>query len=365
MNPIRVLIVDDSAVIRTIYTKILSSDPEIQVVGTAPDPYVAREKIVSLSPDVLTLDIEMPRMDGLTFLEALMKHHPIRTLVISSLSTQNSQTALRALEIGAIEVMAKPAIDVTQSLEALRNELISAVKGVAKARLPAAKTPAVGGPVRAPVAANTNRALNKTTHQILAIASSTGGTEALKAVLPHLPSDLPGTVIVQHMPPVFTKAFADALNKLCPFEVREAQDGDRVMPGLALLAPGNFHMELTRSGADYRIRLHQEPPMHGVRPAADFLMKTVAKYAGKNAIGLVLTGMGRDGAKGLAEMKQAGSYNIAQDESSCVVFGMPKEAIAAGAIDRILPLDQIAGELMDQFEQRSVIDSGVKNLSRV
>lgn len=301
----------------------------------------------------MTLDIEMPRMDGLTFLEAVMKHFPVRTLVISSLSTANSETALRALEIGAVDVMAKPAIDVSKSIEGLRNELIAAVKNVARARLPSIATKIASTQVKHLVTTRP-RALAQTTHQILAIASSTGGTEALKRVLPRLPADIPGTVIVQHMPPVFTKTFADALNKICPFEVREAADGDRVLPGLALLAPGNFHMEIIRSGGFYSVRLHQQPTVHGVRPAADYLMSSVAKYAGRNAIGLVLTGMGKDGAKGLLEMRQAGSFNIAQDEASCVVFGMPREAIAQGGVDKVLPLDAIADELCRQFEGRAV-----------
>jgi two-component system chemotaxis response regulator CheB len=373
---IRVFIVDDSSVIRNMYSKIFSSDPELEVVGTAPDPYVAREHIVKLRPDVMTLDIEMPRMDGLSFLEAVMKHFPIRTLVISSLSTRNSQLALRALEVGAIEVMAKPAIDVSKSLQSISQDLIRAVKNVARASLQAKRPAAVGsvdghrtlGSVgggastiatasanaTAALTANAMTSLSQTTHQILAIASSTGGTEALKEVLPYLPPDLPGTLIVQHMPPVFTKVFAEALAKRCPFEVREASDGDRVLPGLVLLAPGNFHMELTRSGAYYYVKLHQQPQLHGVRPAADYLMTSVAKYAGSNAIGVVLTGMGKDGAKGLKDMKDTGATTIAQDEKSCVVFGMPKEAIAVGGVEKVLPLDQIAGELIRQFKRRAV-----------
>jgi two-component system chemotaxis response regulator CheB len=367
---IKVLIVDDSSIIRNMYTKILSGDPEIEVVGTAIDPYVAREKLVELKPDVMTLDIEMPRMDGLTFLEAVMKHMPIRTIVISSLSTKNSELALRALELGAIDVMTKPSLDVSNTLEMLRAEVVARVKAVAKARLgikinsgAAAKLAVVSGAAGAdvnrggtPSAAKPgmSNALSKTTHQILAIASSTGGTEALKAVLPYLPADIPGTLIVQHMPPVFTNSFANALQKLCRFEVREAKDGDRVHPGLALIAPGNFHMELVRSGAYYYAKLHQEPQMHGVRPAADYLMKTVAKYAGKNALGVVLTGMGKDGAAGLLAMRQAGAYTIAQNEETSVVFGMPKEAIECGGAEKVLPLDVIANDLAIQFKSRAV-----------
>jgi len=365
---IRVLIVDDSSIVRTLLTKLLSADPGIEVVGTAPDPYFARDKLIELKPDVMTLDIEMPRMDGVTFLEKVMQHFPVRTIIISSLSLKGSELALRALEAGAVDVMTKPAIDVSQSLLALGEEIRQRVKVAANVnldRLIERKNnvrPAETSTVKAQSSAVralgqlpshvTGQALSRTTHQILAIASSTGGTEALKELLPKLPSDLPGTVIVQHMPPVFTKTFADSLQKICPFEVKEAENGDRVIPGRALLAPGNFHMELTRSGAFYYVRLHQEPSLHGVRPAADYLMKSVAKVAGNNAIGVVLTGMGKDGAEGLLSMKQAGSYNIAQDENSCVVFGMPKVAIDLGAIHIVSPLNKISALLFEQFRVR-------------
>lgn len=349
---IRVLIVDDSSVIRTLLNKVLSSDPEIEVVGMAPDPYFARDKLIELKPDVMTLDIEMPKMDGITFLGKVMQHFPVRTMIFSSLSTKNSVMALKAIEAGAIDVMAKPAIDVTKGLSTLSEEIVKRVKIVARANLTTTK--------RAihPEIANKSKlsatALQKTTHQIIAIASSTGGTEALKEVLPYLPEDLPGTVIVQHMPPVFTKTYAESLNKICPFEVKEAEHGDRVIPGRVLLAPGNFHMELTRSGAYYSVILHQQEMIHGVRPAADYLMKSVAKYAGANAVGVILTGMGKDGADGLLTMKNAGSYNIAQDESTCVVYGMPKAAIDIGAANKILPLDKIAAEIISQIKVRAV-----------
>lgn len=352
---IRVLVVDDSAVLRKMLTKILESDPGIEVVATAPDPFIARDKLVELKPDVMTLDVEMPKMDGITFLEKVMEHFPTRTLLFSSLSSKGSETALRALEVGAVDVMGKPAMDVQNGLMSLANELIERVKAVASARLPLS-----GGPRKTigsqPIVKKSSNvgAMVKTTHSILAIASSTGGTEALKRVLPLLPADIPGTVIVQHMPPVFTKAFAQALNNICPFEVREAADGDRIYPGQVLLAPGNFHMEVARSGANYYVRLHQDPLLHGVRPAADFLMKSVAQYAGSNAVGVVLTGMGKDGAEGLLHMKKAGAFNIAQDEATCAVFGMPKVAIELKAIDKILPLDEIAKEVIRQFQIRAV-----------
>ena len=339
-NKIRVLIVDDSAVMRRILTELLGRDPEIEIVGTAIDPIVARDKLVQLRPDVMTLDIEMPRMDGITFLEKVMQHMPTRTLIISSLSTAGSSSSLRALEVGAVDVMAKPKIDVASNLEEMGREVIERVKAVAASRLGALKRPtsdALAAPKR-----SAPRALAETTHKILALAASTGGTEALKAVLSELPPNLPGTVIVQHMPPIFTRTFAESLNRLCPFEVREAKDGDRVLPGLALLAPGNFHMELTRSGAFYYVKLHQAPELHGVRPAADYLLKSVAEAAGRNAIGVVLTGMGRDGATGLLAMRNAGAATFAQDEATSVVYGMPKIAVEIGAVQKTLPLDQIA-----------------------
>jgi two-component system chemotaxis response regulator CheB len=353
---IRVLIVDDSSIIRSLLTKLLSADPEIEVVGTAPDPYVAREKLVALKPDVMTLDVEMPKMDGITFLSKVMQHFPTRTIILSSLSTHGSETALRALELGAIDVMAKPAIDVKQSMHEMGLDIVARVKAAASARF---RTSLGSSAIKnlqrpAPISRGGNDALAKTTHQILAIASSTGGTEALKEILPYLPSDLPGTVIVQHMPPVFTKTYADHLQRLCPFEVKEAVDGDRVLPGRVLIAPGNFHMELGKSGAYYHVKLHQEPLLHGVRPAADYLMKSVAKYAGNNAIGLILTGMGKDGAEGLRVMREAGSFNIAQSEDTCVVYGMPKVAVDCGAIHQSVALEDIAKTLIYQFKKRAV-----------
>jgi two-component system chemotaxis response regulator CheB len=353
MSKIRCLIVDDSAVIRSILQRMLNSDPEIEVVASASDPYVAREKLVELKPDVMTLDIEMPRMDGLTFLEKVMVAMPTRTLIISSLAKQQSEMALRALEAGAIDVLAKPALDVKESLQGMRDELVSRVKAVARAQL---QKPIQLTQARSKAPLNT-RAPGQTTHQILAIAASTGGTEALKVLLSGLPPDIPGTLIVQHMPPVFTRTFAANLNRICSFEVKEAEEGDRVKPGLVLIAPGNFHMELTRSGAYYYVKLNQDAPQHGVRPAADVLMRSAARYAGKNAIGVVLTGMGRDGALGLLEMRRAGAYNIAQDEATSVVYGMPKMALESGGVDKVLPLIDIAPHLIREFQKRDVAAS--------
>ncbi|MBV2169096.1 MAG: chemotaxis response regulator protein-glutamate methylesterase [Bdellovibrio sp.] len=347
---IRVLIVDDSAVIRKLLEKIFSSSPDMEVVGTASDPYIARDKLVALKPDVMTLDVEMPRMDGISFLEKVMQHFPTRTIIFSSLAKTGSETYLRALEAGAIEIMEKPSIDVSQGLESLSQTILEKVRVVAKARInPIKKVVSPSGPV----AKSTPTSLARTTHQLIAVASSTGGTEALKVFLSGMPADIPGTLVVQHMPPGFTKSFADNLNNMFPFEVKEAVDGDQVVPGRVLIAPGNYHMEITRSGAFYYVKLHQGPALHSVRPAADYLMKSVAKFVGKNALGVVLTGMGKDGAEGLLEMKNAGAYTVAQNEETCVVYGMPAAAVALGAADKVLPLDKIAGDLLHQVQVRN------------
>lgn len=348
MSKIRVLIVDDSAVIRKLLEKIFSTASDIEVIGTATDPYIARDKLVSLKPDVMTLDVEMPRMDGISFLEKVMQHFPTRTLIFSSLAKSGSETYFRALEAGAIDIMEKPSIDVSQSLEALGKAIVDRVRLVAKAKL----VPKSPKPQAAQSAKPKVTSLARTTHQLIAVASSTGGTEALKVFLQGMPANIPGTLVVQHMPPGFTKSFADNLNKMFPFEVKEAEEGDQVVPGRVLIAPGNFHMEITRSGAFYYVKLHQEAPLHSVRPAADYMMKSVAKYVGKNALGVVLTGMGRDGAEGLLEMHKAGAYTAAQNEETCVVYGMPAAAVALGAADVILPLDEIAPALLRQLEVR-------------
>jgi two-component system chemotaxis response regulator CheB len=353
-NKIRVLVVDDSAVIRKLLTRILTTS-EIEVVGTAIDPYQARDKLVELKPDVMTLDIEMPKMDGISFLEKVMKHFPVRTLIVSSLAREGSETALRGLEVGAVDIIEKPSLDVTNSMEEMAKEIQARVKAVALARMP------VPGDFISSKPQQTSKknplpnsaALHKTTHQVIAIASSTGGTEALKVVLKEFPPDIPATVIVQHMPAGYTEQYANNLNTLFPFEVREAKDGDKLVPGLVLIAPGNFHMEIVRSGGYYLVKIHQEPAMHGVRPAADYLMKSVAKYAGSNAVGVVLTGMGKDGASGLLEMKKMGATTFAQDEASCVVFGMPQAAINIGAIDKVLPLNRIGKFVVEQIKKQS------------
>jgi two-component system chemotaxis response regulator CheB len=350
MSKIKVLIVDDSAVIRKLLEKFFSAAPDIEVVGTAADPYIARDKLVQLKPDVMTLDVEMPRMDGISFLEKVMQHMPTRTIIFSSLAKAGSDTYFRALEAGAIEILEKPSLDVTKSMESVSQEIIEKVRAVAKARLGVVRK----SPIAAPSLAERAKAssLARTTHQLIAVASSTGGTEALKVFLSGMPANIPGTLIVQHMPPGFTKSFADNLNKLFPFEVKEAQEGDQVVPGRVLIAPGNFHMELYRNGAYYHVKLHQEAPLHSVRPAADYMMKSVAKFVGKNACGVVLTGMGKDGAEGLLEMKKAGAYCVAQNEETCVVYGMPQVAFNIGATDKVLPLDKIAGDLLAKIHMK-------------
>ena len=340
VNRIKVLIVDDSAVVRKIFSEELSKFPDIEIVGTAPDPYVARDKIVALKPDVVTLDIEMPRMDGITFLRKLMKYYPIPVIIVSSLTPKGGKLTLEALDIGAVEVIAKPGAAYT--VGDMSAQLAEKIRAASRARIVKQKEdgPGNGGPPE-PV-----RALAQTTNQVIAIGASTGGTEALKAVLTRMPVNSPGIVVVQHMPANFTTAFAERLNGLCPMTVREARNNDSVTQGTVLIAPGNFHMLLRRSGARYYVEVKDGPMVHHQRPAVDVLFKSAAQVAGANSIGVILTGMGADGAAGMLDMKKAGARTIAQDENSCVVFGMPKEAIKLGGADRVLPLDQIAAELV-------------------
>lgn len=340
-KPIKVLIVDDSAIVRKIFSQELEKHKDIVVVGTAPDPYVARDKIVHLKPDVITLDIEMPRMDGLSFLRKLMKYHPIPTIVVSSLTVRNSEMALEALEYGAVEVLAKPGGSYSVGDMSIQlAEKVRAAAGIRVAPLnPGSKSENEKG-TRNLIKPRVN-SLTRTTHKVIAMGASTGGTEALKAVLTQMPANSPGIVVVQHMPPRFTTAFANRLNELCEIEVREAVDGDSILPGQALIAPGNFHMLFRRSGARYHVEVKTGPLVCHQRPAADVLFYSVAQYAGANAVGVIMTGMGKDGAQGLLEMRKGGAHTIAQDEASCVVFGMPKEAIKAGGVDEVVPLWEI------------------------
>ena len=338
---IRVLVVDDSAIVRKIISEELSRESDIEVVGTAPDPFVARDKIVQLKPDVITLDLEMPRMDGLTFLKKLMHYYPLPVIIVSSLTPKASSLAMEALENGAVEVLCKPGD--AYSVGDMAFQLKDKIRAAARTNL--TRIVARTGSPRPPLP-RVSPALSQTTQKLIAMGASTGGTEALKEVLTGMPSDSPGIVIVQHMPPHFTAAFAKRLNQLCQIEVREAKDGDSVLQGQALVAPGNFHMLLKRSGARYYVAVKDGPRVHHQRPAVDVLFNSVAQYAGSNALGVLLTGMGADGAKGLLQMKEAGAKTIAQDEQSCVVFGMPKEAIKLGAADRIVPLELISREII-------------------
>jgi len=339
----RVLIVDDSAIVRKVLGEALASQPDIEVVGTAPDPYVARDKILSLHPDVLTLDIEMPRMDGVTFLKKLMRFHPLPVVVISSLGQASSKTAIEALQCGAVEVLAKPGGP--YSVGELKDDLPQKIRAAASARLngKAQDVPVTRTIMREPVVRSVTAADPAT---IIAIGASTGGTEAIRQVLMELPESSPGIVIVQHIPPVFSTAFANRLNDICRMQVKEARDGDRVASGVALVAPGNFHMSLRKRGSEYYVAVHDGPRVCYQKPSVDVLFESVAEAAKANAIGVILTGMGADGAEGMLRMKKAGARTIAQDEASCVVYGMPREAVRLGAVDRTLPLERIAGELV-------------------
>jgi len=329
LKKIRVLVVDDSAVVRRMIADTLGLDPEIEVVGTAGDPYIARDKILELNPDVLTLDIEMPRMDGLTFLRILQQHRPMPVVVVSSVTQAGSRAVLQAMEYGAVDVLAKPTS--AWNLGTLREQLALRVKGAARARLNV-KAAAGHGPVT--VAGSTSFS----PRQLVVMGASTGGTEALKNVLTRLPDGLPGICIVQHIPPVFSKTFADRLNECCAFEVREAVPGDELHAGLALVAPGDFHMTLKWNGMGYRVSLEQGPMLHHVRPAVDVLFNS-AVCAGSNALAVLLTGMGCDGAQGMKSLKATGAVTLAQNEETCIVYGMPRAAVELGVVDRVLPLD--------------------------
>lgn len=339
-NTVRVLVVDDSAIVRKILTQELSRHSDIEIVGTAPDPFIARDKILALHPDVLTLDVEMPRMDGITFLRKLMKYQPMPVIVLSSLTPEGGKTAMEALEAGAVEVMCKPGG--SYSVGDVCNTLVDKIKAASRARInraPAERLHAVAPAQRL--------SMTETTNKIFAIGASTGGVQALTCVLSALPANAPGTVVVQHMPAHFTTSFAQRLNNECAVNVKEAQDGDHVVPGRVLIAPGGWHMLLQRSGANYYVTLKDGPPVCHQRPSVEVLFNSVAKYAGANAVGAILTGMGDDGATGLLNMRQAGAHTIAEDEQTCVVFGMPKEAIARGGAERVVPLGKVAETLIN------------------
>ncbi len=345
----RVLIVDDSAAMRQILTRILESDPAIEVVGTAPDPYFARDKIKQLQPDVLTLDVEMPRMDGLTFLEKLMHGHPMPVVMVSSLTQRGGEVTLRALELGAVDFFPKPTLDMLSGVAGGAAEIIAKVKAASRVRvsrlMPSSRPTSVPSPsLSAPPLGGA--AAYRLTHQIIAIGASTGGTEAIKEVLAGLPADSPGVVIVLHMPAGFTTSYAERLDRLCALRVKEAEDGDRILPGHVLLAPGGKQTAVVRSGAEYRVQVAIAPRVSRHCPSVDVLFDSCAKQAGRNTVAAILTGMGDDGASGLKALRDAGAHTIAQDEATCVVFGMPREAIALGAAEQVLPLGRIGSELI-------------------
>lgn len=352
-NKIKVLIVDDSAVVRQALEHILSSDPRIQIMGTAADPYIAVQKIKAQVPDVITLDVEMPRMDGITFLNKIMSQHPIPVVICSSLTGEGSETALKALEQGAVDIITKPRMGAKRFIEESKVRIVDAVKGAAvakidknKKRRPATNIVVAPKLTADAVIAAPSKAMAQTTEKIIVVGASTGGTEALREMLIALPLDSPGIVIVQHMPENFTAAFAQRLDGLCRVTVKEAADGDTVIRGRALIAPGNKHILLKRSGARYYVEVKDGPLVCRHRPSVDVLFRSAARYAGKNAVGVILTGMGDDGARGMKEMKVAGAFNIAQDEKTSIVFGMPKEAIKLDAVDKILPLESIAMSML-------------------
>jgi len=362
MDKIKVLIVDDSALVRQTLVAILESDPMIEIIGVAADPYIAVERIKECKPDVITLDIEMPRMDGLTFLKKLMSQHPIPVVVISTLTEKGTDSALLALEYGAVEVIAKPKVNTKTLLEQSKIELCGKVKAAAQAliRKRAATSSSISGSssdgVEPKLSADAvlskakYASLVQTTESVIAIGASTGGTEALRVVLEEFPADSPGIVVVQHMPEMFTKQFAKRLNELCKVTVKEAENGDKVIRGQVLIAPGGKHMMVKRSGAIYHVEIIDGPLVNRHRPSVDVLFRSVARYAGKNAVGAILTGMGDDGAIGLLEMKEAGAYTVAQDEKTCVVFGMPKEAIKLGGVEKIVPLSEVTKTLLSKVK---------------
>jgi two-component system chemotaxis response regulator CheB len=348
----RVIIVDDSAFVRQVLSEILSSDPSIAVVGTAPDPLVAREMIKTLNPDVVTLDIEMPRMDGLAFLEKIMTLRPMPVIMISSLTQKGADAALRALEIGAIDFVAKPMIGLSDGFAALRDEIIAKVKAAAGAHVrPLSRDRPRTAPLSPGFAYSSSE-------RLIAVGASTGGVEALQELLMSFPPDAPAILVTQHMPALFTASFAERLNNCCAVGVSQARDGERVLPGHVYIAPGGFHLELARNGANYVCWVHEQPLVSGHRPSVDVLFRSVAKAAGPNSVGIILTGMGKDGAAGLLEMRHAGASTIGQDEASCVVYGMPKAAHDCGATEVELPLSKIALEVLHHC--RAITGRGVR-----
>ena len=342
---IRVLIVDDSSLVRNLLAEGLAKDPGIEVVGMAPDPFVARDKIIKLRPDVLTLDVEMPRMDGVDFLRRLMPQYPLPVVMVSALTQKGKRITMEALEAGAVDFVSKPSTDLARGLTGMMMELRTKVKIASNANVSHWKNkrqllPSERRPLSAP------RALAESTDKVIAIGASTGGTEAIRTVISRFPATMPGVVIVQHMPPGFTQRFAERLNTICDMQVKEAESGDRVMNGRILIAPGDIHMHIVRSGGIYKVRCEPGEKVCGHRPSVEVLMNSVAKHVGANAIGVMLTGMGADGANGMRAMRENGARNLAQDEATSVVFGMPNEAFKRGGAERLVPLNNIAEEVI-------------------
>ncbi len=345
---IRVLVVDDSALIRSVMKELINREADMECVGAAPDPLVAREMIKSLNPDVLTLDVEMPRMDGLDFLEKLMRLRPMPVVMVSTLTEHGSDITFRALALGAVDFVSKPKIDIMRGMEEYAGEIIDKIRTAAQAKVRRAASPSPNSErLSADAILPSVSGKFSSTEKLIIIGASTGGTEAIKEVLTHFPADVPGILVTQHMPEAFTKSFADRLNNLCKISVKEAEHNERILPGHAYIAPGHSHLLLKRSGANYMTELSQGPPVNRHRPSVDVLFRSAANVAGANALGIILTGMGKDGAQGMLEMRQAGSHTIAQDEASCVVFGMPREAIALGGASEVVPLQGIARHTLD------------------
>lgn len=342
-NRIKVLVVDDSALIRSLLSEIINQDPDLMLVGAAPDAYVAKDMVNSYRPDVITLDVEMPKVDGLTFLDRLMKARPTPVLMVSSLTEQGAEVTLKALELGAIDYFPKPKLDIASGIEQYRDEIVAKIKQVAKAKIQERKQRKAASP--------TYSFKFKTSEKIIAIGASTGGTEALMSVLSSLPVDTPAMVITQHMPPGFTKTFANRLDANCAIRVKEAEEGERLLPGCAYIAPGDRHLLVVRSGADYRVKLSDGERVTGHKPSVDVMFRSVAQAVGQNALAVILTGMGKDGAIGMLDVAHAGGITLAQDEASCVIFGMPKAAIQAGGVARIAPLSDIPGTIVSTINQ--------------
>lgn len=363
MEKTKVLVVDDSALIRNLLSRIVDAQPDMVAVGAAPDPLVARDMIKKFEPDVLTLDIEMPRMDGLEFLEKLMRLRPMPVVMVSTLTERGAEATMRALELGAVDFVAKPRLDIQKGMAEYAQEITDKIRAAARARLRIARMAATGGnpalrgtgrqsvlpadAMQAPAPARPVLAPRiASTEKLILVGASTGGTEAIREVLMAMPADSPGILVTQHMPAGFTKSFAERLNKCCDLAVKEAEDGERVLPGHAYIAPGSHHMLLKRSGANYMVALSDAPPVNRHRPSVEVLFKSGAQVAGANVTGIMLTGMGKDGATAMREMRDAGAWNVVQDEASCVVFGMPREAIAAGAANEVAPLKEIAARVV-------------------